>query len=107
MSPVALAPPEVAQSTRFSDGVEQKHVASGAIVGGSGAGLSHRSFHYQPQGENHLFEVFRSHVEAVDKTVNVITIAPKDAISSVIDSLYCWRNSSLFGELYGPILVKF
>ena len=40
MSPVALAPPEVAQSTRFSDGVEQKH-ATGGVVNGS------RNFNYQ------------------------------------------------------------
>ena len=36
MSPVALAPPEVTQATRYSDGVEQKHVTTG-VNGGSRA----------------------------------------------------------------------
>ena len=44
MSPVTLAPPELTQSTRYSDGVEQKHIATG---GGGGGGGGHRNYNYQ------------------------------------------------------------
>ena len=50
MSPIGLALPEAVQSTRYSDGVEQKHVISGAVTGGGGAAASHRSYNYQLQG---------------------------------------------------------